>query len=355
MSKKIILTGGGTAGHISPIVAIAEILKRNVRVQYLYVGSRNGPEKEIAKNAQINFYPIFTGKHRNYISFSNFIDLFKIFFGLIQSYFLLFHFKPDVIFAKGGYVTFPILFWAKVFKIPVIIHESDIIMGRANLWASRFAKKICLGFPLHYYHEDLPKDKIVYTGIPIKDEFFQKSGSQNIRPTILITGGSQGSQKINQLVKEILPDLLKQYDVYHLTGNRDFEEFKKLSSNEHYHFYSFTNEMPSLLCQANLVISRAGANTLAEISAAAKPAILIPLPSAHLDHQAANAAFYAEKNAAVVVSEKNLTSSSLLSIINHLLEDKEFITLLGHHASEFARQDAAQEIVEIIFEVENGK
>lgn len=361
--RKIILTGGGTAGHISPIVALIEILKKNSRINYLYVGSRSGQEKEIAKEKEIKFYGIFVGKRRNYISFSNILDLFKTLIGLIQSYFLLKNFKPDVIFAKGGYVTFPILFWAKRFNIPVVIHESDLKMGRANLWASHFARKICLGFPLNYYEEKLPMQKMVYTGIPISRDFIINSDVKNERPHLLVTGGSQGSQKINEIILEIARELINKYEVFHLCGQKNYEELKSKISDEHkndkfsaenYHLIDFSSEMPRLMSEADLIISRAGASTLAEISALGKAAILIPLPSAHLDHQTKNAQIYADKNAAVLLSEKGLTASSLLSIINNLMEDSNLRNLIAHHAKEFAVENSAQEIIDILFEVSNN-
>lgn len=348
--KRIILTGGGTAGHISPILALIDILKKNARLKYLYVGSRSGPEREIAKRDKLNFYGIFAGKRRNYASFSNFIDFFKIFFGLIQSYFLLKSFRPEIIFAKGGYVTVPILYWAKRFKIPIVIHESDVTIGRTNLWASTFAKKICLGFPLHYYRENLPREKLVYTGIPIKRDFFAQTPTKNLRPVILATGGSQGSNKINELFRQIAADL-NDYEVYHLTGPKEFNELKEKLENEFYHVIAFSDEMPQMINRADIIISRAGASTIAEIAALGKPAILIPFPNAYLNHQAANAKILTDKNAAVVISEKNLTASSLLSIIKRLAEDDEFRRLLGHHIREFAAPNAASEIVDILFEV----
>lgn len=353
--KKIILTGGGTAGHITPILPIIEILKRNARIDYLYVGSRNGIEKEITQKNDIKFYGLVVGKRRNYISISNVIDLFKIFIGLIQSYFLLTNFRPEVIFAKGGYVTFPILFWAKKFNIPVIIHESDIVMGRANLWASHFAKKICLGFPLQYYQQSLPKEKMVYTGIPVKKEFYNLSTTANERPNILITGGSQGSSKINECIMQIAKDLAEKYEVYHLTGQRDFKILSEKINTDHYNLMAFSDNMPQLLGKADLIISRAGASTIAEIAAVGRASVLIPLPTAHMDHQSANAKILLQKNAAVVISEKSLTGSSLLSIINNLTEDREFRQILAHHVKQFAVVDSATQIVDLIWDQFNDK
>lgn len=349
--KKIILTGGGTVGHISPIIALIEVLKKNSRINYLYVGSRNGPECEIAQKNQIKFKGIFAGKRRNYSSSSNFIDFFKIILGLIQAYFILIIFKPDVIFSKGGYVTFPIVFWAKRFKIPLVIHESDSVMGSINMYSAKFAQKVCVGFPIENYQNlNISFDKLVYTGTPIRKEFYTIEPIKSQKQTILITGGSQGASKINSIILEILPELIKEFEIYHLVGKNDFENIKTKFSFENYHPIEFTENMADLMNKSDLVISRAG-STVAEISALGKASILIPLPSAHKDHQTKNAQIYADKNAAVLVSEKNLTASSLLSIIKRLLEDDEFRLLIGHHAKEFATENATQDIIDILFKV----
>lgn len=353
---KIILTGGGTAGHIWPIIALAQNLEKNARVKFLYIGSRQGPEKEIAQHFQIPFKGLIVGKWRPYFSLANFWDLFKTFLGLIQAYLIMISFRPDVVFAKGGYVTFPILYWARKKKIPVVIHESDVIMGRANAWAAKFAQKICVGFPVKYY-PDIDFEKLIFTGIPVRHEFFDIKSTSNQRPVLVLTGGSQGSHHLNETFTQILPELLVKYEVYHLAGERDVETLKKqnFATHSHYHLESFTEQMPEMMAQADLIISRAGATTFTEIAALGKPSILIPYPEATANHQTANAQVYEEASAAVVVSQKSLTPSSLLSIINRLMEDEKLRQLLGHHAGQFAQKDSAQQIVDILFEVTHGR
>jgi UDP-N-acetylglucosamine--N-acetylmuramyl-(pentapeptide) pyrophosphoryl-undecaprenol N-acetylglucosamine transferase len=348
MKKKIILTGGGTAGHITPILAICEVLKRNHQVEFLYVGGRNNLEKDLAEKNNLPFKGIVTGKCRNYFSFSNFIDFFKVIIGIIQSFFLILSYKPNIIFAKGGYVAFPLVFTAKIFKIPLVIHESDTIMGKSNRYAISYARKICLGFPVKYYR-DLPIEKTIYTGTPVVKAFFTDYKEKNSRPTILITGGSQGSEKLNNIITEILPELSENYEIYHLTGEKNIEEQRKKFVNEKYHSLGFTDQMAELMKKADLIISRAGANTLAEISAQGKAVILVPLPSSHLNHQEINANIYEEANAAVNLSESHLTSSSLGSIINRLMEDDKLRGLLGESAKQFSRNDSVQEIIDILF------
>lgn len=350
--KRILLTGGGTFGHISPIIAMLDVLKTNARIKYLYVGSRIGPEKEIAEKNNLQFKGIFAGKRRNYISFSNFIDYFKIFFGIVQSYFIFITFKPDTIFSKGGYAAFPIVFWAKIFKKEIIVHESDSVMGSVNLYAAKFAKYVCVSFPVEYYKgQNIAFEKLIYTGVPLREEF--KMAKETIHePSILITGGSQGASKINEIILEIVPELIKKYQIFHLCGKRDYEEINKKFTNLRYHLYDTTDKMADLMVNSDLIIARSG-STVAEIAYLGKPSILIPLPSAHLNHQAQNAKIFAMKNAAVVVTEKNLTGSSLLSIINHLMEDKVFRDLLGHHARELGRGNATTEIIDLIFGEKN--
>jgi UDP-N-acetylglucosamine--N-acetylmuramyl-(pentapeptide) pyrophosphoryl-undecaprenol N-acetylglucosamine transferase len=357
---RILLTGGGTAGHAWPIILIAKSLIRNRRAKILYVGSRQGIEKDLIKKCRsdfpIPFRGIMVGKSRPYFSFSNYWDIFKTLIGIIQAFFIIISFRPDVIFAKGGYVTFPIIFWLGFFKIPLVIHESDVMMGRANLWASRKATKICLGFPIEYYQnqDNLILEKLVYTGTPVNPEFLQPPLKSGEKLKILITGGSQGSAKINQIILEILPNLLEKYEVYHLVGAKDFAKFPKIpeikKAQSNYHLYEFSNQMPALMRDADLVISRAGAGTLMEIAACSKPSIIIPLKAEVSEHQEANAKVFQDKNAAVVLSEKNLTASSLLSIIDNLMSDEELRKLLGHHAHRFFQPQAIEEIIDIIFE-----
>lgn len=356
--KRIILTGGGSAGHVYPVIEIAKVLKKNHRLKLLYVGQKNGLEKHLAKAEEIPFRGLITGKRRAYFSLNNFIDIFKTTYGLIQAFFIFCFFKPNLVFAKGGFVTFPIIFWARRFKTPLIIHESDAVMGRANLWASKTAQKICLGFPIKYFFKfnknQIPLSKLVYCGIPLRKEFMQsahKEEEEKLKPIILFTGGSQGASKINQLLLEILPELLKKYIVFHLAGHHDFDHFnKKEIKNKDYYLYDFSEDMSRLMQKADLIISRAGANTLAEISALSKPSILIPLPTSASEHQKINAKIFEDANAAVVLNEKNLTSGALLSIINRLIEDKELKKLLGHHAHEFTIEHATSIICDVIYE-----
>lgn len=345
---KVLLTGGGTAGHAWPVILVAKSLQKNKRAQILYVGSRQGIEKKLARDFQIPFRAILSGKKRNYFSLSNFWDFIKLFFGIVQAFFIILFFRPDVIFAKGGYVTVPIIFLMKFFKIPLVLHESDVVVGKANLWAKKYASKVCLGFPIEYY-QNIDIEKSVYTGIPIEPAFLETAIRAGERPKILITGGSQGSSKINDLIGEILPDLIQKFEIWHLSGERDFQKLAKFQ-NPFYHLFDFSYQMPKFMRDADLVISRAGASTLMEIAAVSKPSIIIPLEGSAGEHQVANARVFEKLNAAVVVSEKNLTANSLKAIIENLIADESTRNLLCHHAHSFFQKEAVESIVSCIFE-----
>ena len=351
--KNIILTGGATAGHIWPIIAVAQELK-NENVKYLYVGLKSGMEAKISANYGLPFHGIITGKIRNYFAWSNFIDPFKIIIGIIQALFIIIKLRPSTIFSKAGYVAVPILFWAKVFNIPTVIHESDSVIGKTNEWAGSFAKRICLGFPIEYYdRKEVEKfqKNLVYTGIPVRKEFFEiKTNfySRSDRPIILITGGSQGAASINKIIKEIIVVLADKYEIFHLCGESEFSLFKKFEQ-KYYHVFSFYSDMPELMKKASLVITRAG-STLAEISAMSKASIIIPLPWAARDHQAANARIYQENRAAEVIPENHLTGDLLISVITRLMDNDEYRADLGRNAHKFAQADSAEKISKILIE-----
>jgi len=353
---RILLTGGGTAGHTWPLVLVAKSLVTNKSVSLLYIGSHQGIEKNIACNFNIPFKGLVVGKRRTYFSIANLWDLIKFFIGIIQGLFVLLFFRPNVVFAKGGYATVPIIFWLRLFKIPLVIHESDAVVGRANLWAGKIAKKICLGFPIEVYNRqiddyrpDLLLEKLIYTGTPVNPEFLQTPIITGDKLKLLITGGSQGSQKINYLISQILPSLLQKYEIWHLAGETFYDELKRID-NPNYHLFKFSFDLPKYMRDADLIITRAGAGTLSEISALSKPAIIIPIEKSAQNHQIANAKVYAKQNAAVVLSEKNLSSSSLESIIDSLMKDKEMRNLLGHHAHGFYQKEATNSIIEEIYE-----
>lgn len=349
----ILITGGGTGGHVVPLLAVAEELKKHT-ADILFVGSGLEMEKEAAKKLDIRYKSILSGKLRRYFHWQNFIAPFKILLGFFQSLAIILSFRPRVIFAKGGYVTFPVVLAGWLMRISIIIHESDVVMGLANRWEAKMAKKVCLGFPVENYRH-LPLNKIVYTGNPLRKEFLQKDTRYKIQdrnklPTILIIGGSQGARFINQSIASLLDKLTKKYYIIHIAGKNDYQWLKK-NSWPNYELYDFTDKVLELMEKADLIISRAGANTLAEISILAKPSILIPLPTGASNHQGENAKVYEKNNAAVVVSESGLTPESLKDIIERLLEDKKMLMEIGNRAKELSQPNASEAIAEEIIKL----
>jgi len=354
---KIIITGGGTGGHITPLVAVVEELKEH-DCDITFIGSGNDLEKRAAKNVGLEYKSILSGKFRRYLSWENFIDPFKVLIAIIQAKWILLFNRPDVIFSKGGYVGFPVVFAGWFLRIPIVIHESDVIMGMANRWSVRFAKKVCVGFPVDNY-KDISLDKVVYTGNPVRQQFNnltpransgqanKQSNNKSKLPIILITGGSQGSRFLNQTIAAMLFDITQRYHVIHVAGKNDMEWLKK-NSWPNYELYEYTDKLPEFMKKADLIISRSGANTTAEISALSKPSILIPLPSGANDHQTENAKIYERNNAAVVLSEQGLTADSLKDIIDRLMEAKKMLREIGENANKLSQPNSAQEIAKEI-------
>ncbi len=352
---KVILTGGGTAGHVWPLISVWQELKSysyKYKFDFLFVGSKNGPEKKLIQTQGIKYAGINSGKLRRYFSFENFIDPFKVIGGFFASIKIISSFKPDVIFAKGGYVTLPLVLAAKMCKIPIIIHESDIVMGLANSIEAKLANKVCVGWPAQFYN-NIPINKIVYTGNPIRKEFSKfllTSYTLSHKPVILITGGSQGAHFINEIISKIINELVKKYHLIHVCGQKDYEWLKKYE-NDNYKLYNFTDKMPELMAKSDLIISRSGANTLAEISSLAKPSILIPLPSAANNHQVKNAEIYAKKNAAIVLQQNSLNPNNLLDIINNLMSDKKLLEAMSAQTKSLFHPDSSEEIAEEILKI----
>lgn len=361
---KILLTGGGTGGHVFPILAVINEIKRLSRepVNFLWVGSKEGPEKDIAKKLNISYKSICTGKFRRYFSWQNLIDLFKIPVGKIQAFFIIKSFRPDVIFSKGGYVSIPAVLAGWFLRIPILIHESDTFPGLANRFLSRFVKKIAVSFK--ETEKYFPVKKCVLTGNPIRPEILEGSKERGFRyfglvydrPVILVTGGSQGSRKINQVIIEALNKLLKKYQIIHLCGERQISSIKSQISNidfKYYKLYPFlpTEQMADALTVADLVVSRAGANILAELAVLGKPSILIPLPTAASNHQEKNARLFEKNKAAWVIKEKDLTADVLFKEVNWLMTHKERLDKMSGNVLKLAKPEAAKRIAEEILKL----
>lgn len=321
--KKIVMTGGGTAGHVTPNIALMPAL-RSEGFEISYIGSYAGIEKGLIEAQGIPYYGISSGKLRRYFDVKNFSDPFRVLKGYREAVKLLRKLKPDVVFSKGGFVSVPVVLAAGRCKIPAIIHESDITPGLANKLAIPSAVKVCCNFPETMQY--LPKDKAVLTGTPIRRELLGGIAENArkfchftaARPVILIIGGSSGSRAINNAVRDLLPELLKRYQIIHLCGKGNLDN--SLDGLEGYAQFEYIGkELADLFALADLVISRAGANAICELLALRKPNILIPLPAAaSRGDQILNAASFRASGYSYVLAEEDLTNTALLAAIDHV-------------------------------------
>lgn len=328
--KKIVMTGGGTAGHVTPNLALAPLLKEK-GYEIFYIGSYTGIEKRLVENAGITYYGISSGKLRRYHDWKNFTDPFRVIKGFAEANQLLKHIKPDVVFSKGGFVSVPVVMAAARQHIPSIIHESDMTPGLANKLAIPFATKVCCNFPetLNY----LPEGKAVHTGSPIREELFsgdrnrgfEFTGFVSSKPVILIMGGSIGSKFINNAVWESLDTLLESFQIVHLVGKGNIN--KDLTGKPGYQQYEFVNEqLNDVFAITDLMISRAGANSISEILALKIPNILIPLSAAaSRGDQILNAASYEKQGFSTVLQEETLTSELLINSVKDVYSRRDEI------------------------------
>ena len=348
---RIVLTGGGTGGSVAPLLAIAEEIKKNYpETKFLFIGTRRGlPEREMIKDYNFEFCQIFSGKLRRYFSWQNFLDIVRLKIGFWQSLFILRNFKPDLIIGAGGYVSVPVVLAGWFLKIPSIIHQQDIIPSLTNKILAPFAKKITVAFEVSL--SDFPKNKTALTGQPIRKfilngdrkRAIQRFNLEENLPTLLVLGGGTGALFLNNLIWKILPELTKFCQVIHLTGKgkSQIQSFKSQIPN--YHLYEFlTEEIADAYAIADLVISRAGINVLSELSILGKPTIIIPIPDSH---QEANAKYFQDKSAAVVLNQKELTSERLLNEIKKIINNKEKQNQLSEKIKKLVPRDAAQKII----------
>lgn len=368
---KILFTGGGTGGHFYPIIAVAqeinEIAKeRKLLAPKLYYIAPTPFDGELLFANNIVYKQSPAGKLRGYFSIKNFFDIFKTAAGIVKATFQVFFIFPDVIFSKGGYASFPTVLAAKLFRIPIIIHESDSTPGRVNKWAGKFATKIAISFP--EASKFFPKDHVAYTGNPIRKELFTlatEGAHEFLRletgvPVILILGGSQGSEMINDLIIEALPELVKKYQVLHQTGSRNFEQTKASGEivlegsdyKQRYRPFEYLNTLSLRMAAgaSDLIISRGG-STIFEIALWGIPSIIIPITKSSGNHQHKNAFSYARSNAAIVIEEGNLSANILIAEVDRILESPEIIQKMKDGAKEFAHPDAARKIAEEVIEI----
>ena len=326
--KKIVMTGGGTAGHVTPNIALFPSLKE-LGYEIHYIGSYTGIEKKLIEEYKIPYYGISSGKLRRYFDWKNFSDPFKVLKGYAQAIRLVKNIKPDVVFSKGGFVSVPVVLAAKHCKVPVIIHESDLTPGLANRLAIPSASKVCCNFPETM--EYLPKEKAVLTGSPIRQELLQGDPDRALRlchftsqkPVLLTVGGSTGSQFMNTTLRGILPELLKDFQVIHICGKGNLDP--SLNDTPGYVQFEYVKaDLKDMFALADLVISRAGANSICELLALRKPNILIPLSAnASRGDQILNARSFENQGFSSVIEEENFSNLTLLDAIHHTLEHKQ--------------------------------
>lgn len=327
--KKIIMTGGGTAGHVTPNIALMPALKE-AGFDIEYIGSINGMEKGLIEATGTPYHGISSGKLRRYFDWKNFSDPFRVLKGYGQAVSLMKKIKPDVVFSKGGFVSVPVVLAAKHCHIPAIIHESDITPGLANKIAIKGAKKVCCNFPETMKY--LPADKAVLTGSPIRRELFSGNAENAVRlcnfkdhskPVLLIIGGSLGSKIVNEAVRKVLPELLEKFYVIHLCGKGNLDN--SLSGTIGYAQFEYaSSELTDMFALADMAISRAGANSICELLALHKPNILIPLSAAaSRGDQVLNANSFKKQGFSYVLEEEHLTAESLLRAVEKVYDNRQ--------------------------------
>lgn len=368
---RIALTGGGTGGHLFPILAVVQELKNlissnvfqipvgeGVNIEFMFIGPSTVGEEALAKEG-IAHKTIMAGKLRRYVSLQNIFDIGKIPVGLCQSLWHIFWFMPNVVFSKGGYGSVPVVLAAWIFRIPVIIHESDSIPGLANKFCAAFSRRVAISF--NEAAKYFPEAKTALTGNPVRPSLFSGAKEQakqifslnGVKPVILILGGSQGAQAINDLVSTSIFLLTKRCEIIHQCGSANFETIKQMADNRasnDYHLWPFLDDeqMRQAMAAADLVVARAGAGTIAEIAALGKPSILIPLPNAAADHQLKNATEFANFGGTVIMEEMNLTPHLFQNEIFSLLDNPDLLKKMSANAKKFSHPDAARQIAQEI-------
>ena len=367
---KILLTGGGTGGHFYPMIAVAQQIRKISEENKLlqpdiyFVSDQPYDEESLFKN-NIIFKQLSTGKIRRYFDLRNVLDFFKTILAVGKAFMLMFSIYPDVVFTNGGFASFPALFAARFFRIPVVIHVTDTVPGKVDGWASKFAKKISTGFPESAEYLAKYKEKVAYTGNPIRRGLgtaLEQGAHEFLKlekgtPTIMIIGGSQGAKLINDVIGDILTKLIEKYQVIHQTGANNFDEIvsrtnlilEGSSYKDRYKPFKYLDLLALRMSAgaSDLVISRAG-GSISEIAAWGLPSIIIPITSSAGDHQRQNAFSYARKGAAIVIEEKNMTPHLLEAEINRLMSDLARREEMSKKAKEFATPDAAKKIADEI-------
>jgi len=369
---KVLFTGGGTGGHIIPIIAVARELRRihpEPDLEFFYMGPSDQFDDILLPQEGIKAYAVKAGKiRRSWGPKAFFQNLFGFFIktplGILNAFRIIFFLGPDIIFSKGGYGTIPATIAGWILRVPIFLHESDAVPGKANQFAAKFATEIFVSFP---HTRLLPEKKIMLVGNPIRrrllsgsreeaNSLFQLSGNRQL---ILVLGGSQGAQRVNDMLLLVLDDALKEYEIIHQTGDKNYQQVQREARvvinedrQKYYHPVPFLKEteLRHAYAAADFIISRAGSGSIFEIAAAGTPSILIPLPEAAQNHQIANAYAYTADRAAIVLEEGNMLPHFFLQRIKSILSDPSEIELMSNAALDFAKPEASKIISEYILE-----
>ncbi|MFA5931840.1 MAG: UDP-N-acetylglucosamine--N-acetylmuramyl-(pentapeptide) pyrophosphoryl-undecaprenol N-acetylglucosamine transferase [Candidatus Paceibacterota bacterium] len=373
---KIVFTGGGTGGHFYPIIAVAQKVNQIIDHEHiigaqLYYLSDSPYDKELLVENGLLYEEIGAGKMRTHFSvnsfFLNFLDIFKIFFGTINAIYKLFSIYPDVVFGKGGYASFPTIFAARILGIPVVIHESDSAPGRVNKWAGHFAKKVAVSFAEAATY--FPKNTVAWTGQPIITEIEHKAPQKEALsyfklesevPVIVILGGSQGAEIINNIALDALPRLIKNYQIIHQTGVNNFKNVSGQASviladsknKSRYLPIAYLNPLVMKMAAgaASIIVSRAG-STIFQIASWGVPSILIPFTNSNADHSRKNAFSYARAGACSVIEEANMTANILSGEVERILGDKTGYKQMEQNAKAFSNPGAADKIARALVDI----
>ena len=351
--KKILLTGGGTAGHVTPNLALVPYL-RNAGFEVEYMGSYDGIEKNLVEEAGIPYHGISSGKLRRYLDIKNITDPARILKGLHEARKYMRHNRPDAVFSKGGFVSVPVIFAASELRIPIVIHESDLSPGLANKLSIPRASKVCYSFP--ETEKYLTRVHAIHTGLPVRKELISGSREQGLqmcgltgeKPVLMIIGGSLGSLAVNEAVRKCLPDLLDDFNIIHICGKGKTDP--SLKNTPGYVQLEYANEeLAHLFAAADMVISRAGANVINELAALRKPSLLIPLgTNASRGDQLLNADSFLKRGFSDVLKEEDMTSETLISKVHSVYSRKdEYIRAMSEAGSE----DPAAAITQVILSV----
>ncbi len=367
---RILFTGGGTGGHVLPLVAITREIRRiylEKDLEFFYAGPKDDFGAILLLQEGIRIKTVLAGKIRRYLNYKSFLenllDLFiKIPAGIFQAFFKVFFLSPDLIFSKGGYGSLPVVLAGWLLWIPIFLHEGDVKPGLANKFLSFFAKKIFISFPQTHF---FPPKKMILSGNPVRRELLEGTREEarqlfeikTQKPVILILGGSQGAQRINDKILGTLPQLLQDFEIIHQIGERNADQIKAESkvvvnkdSEDLYHAVPFFKEevLKQAYAVCDLIVSRAGSGSIFEIAALGKPSILIPLAESAQNHQVENAYAFSQQGATVVLEEPNFTPNFFLEKLKFLFSNPKELEKMSKAAKEFARPEAAKIIAEYI-------